>query len=225
MNENILVCISNPEHAEKLIQRGKLLSTAFRCDCLVVSVQKGIEDEMDFNQLQLQLFFDVLSKKHDVRYIRTFAEGKQISSVIAALTEEYGITQIVLGQSVQTKLEMVMKSSLINELFQKLEGVDIHVVEVTRNSLGMKFDNYERGTQARLIKTGEEFCLVSYSESKEDGGIRGVFFRETTTDFMNGFLVVHQEGEHLIVKINDGLADFESVEALEMKIDEESIFN
>ncbi|MHC0039538.1 universal stress protein [Pseudoneobacillus sp. C159] len=206
--EKIIVCISNPNHAEKLIQRGKILATAFNGECIVLNVVKVPFDELDFNQLQTKLMFESLAEKYDVKLITEPSKYKKVSNHIAEFTEKNHATQIVLGHTVQTKLESVLKESFINSLFEKLEGVDIHLVEVTR--VVNDEVNYHRGISAVLIQNNGLYKL-SFDDNENQGVKRGFFYQVSATDFSNGFFVIKNENEHQVVKVEHGKVKYEDI--------------
>jgi two-component system, OmpR family, sensor histidine kinase KdpD len=206
--EKIIVCISNPKHAEKLIHRGKLIANAFNGQCVVLHVSRVSFDELDFNQLQTKLMFESLAEKYNVQMITQPSKYKKISHHIAEFTEENHATQIILGHAVQSKLELVLQDSFINSLFEKLEGVDIHLVEVTRD-LDEEEVGYHRGISAGLIyKNGQYELSLSDYENAEIGGI---FYQVSSSEFSNGFFVINKENEHQVVKVDHGKVKQEDI--------------
>jgi len=210
--EKILVCISNPYHAEKLIQRGRVLANAFNGECLVLNVLNAPFDELDYNQLQTQLMFKKLAEKYSVKIQTEPSNFKKISHHIAKFAEEHQATQIVIGQVTLTKLELALKESIINSLLEKLEGVDIHIVEVTRE--GNLGEEYQRGIPAILIMENGEYHL-SFQGDENQALQKGIFYQTLTSDFSNGFFVVKREGEHQVVKVIHGKIKKEDVNHLQ----------
>ncbi|EAR63139.1 hypothetical protein B14911_01730, partial [Bacillus sp. NRRL B-14911] len=70
--ETILVCVSSPQHAETLIQRGKLLADAFKGKCYVLSVLPGQEKDLEFNQIQTKMLFESLAEKYGLPAIQKY---------------------------------------------------------------------------------------------------------------------------------------------------------
>ena len=201
MIENILVCVSNPKHSERLIQRGKIIADTFGGECIVLYVYKTRQEDLEFNEIQTKMLFKTLAKKYNVKALFEYSNGKKVSNVIANIATERNITQIVLGQCVQSKLEIMVRHSMINELFQQLEGVDIHLVEVSRDIFN-QVSSYDRGIHAHLSPNEHDFELTFDSHSEK--GIDGIFFKETSTDFLNGFFVIPNKDEHMVVRVSDG---------------------
>ncbi|WP_142247973.1 hypothetical protein [Alkalihalobacterium alkalinitrilicum] len=63
--------------------------------------------------------------------------------------------QIVLGQSIQTKVELWTKEPIINNILLKVQGIDIHIVEVNREFY-YESSSYERGITAQLVKENDQ---------------------------------------------------------------------
>jgi two-component system, OmpR family, sensor histidine kinase KdpD len=207
--EKIVVCISNPAHAEKLIQRGKVLANAFNGECLVLNVLKAPFDELDYNQLQTKMMFESLAKKYEVEFFNEEAKTKKVSYQIADFVEKNNATQIVLGQTTKSRLELVLQESLINHLFEKLDGVDLHLVEVSREvTLEEEFD---RGISATLLKTENGYHLSLKGDTNQNG-LDGIFYQVRSTDFSNGFFVIKKEKEHQVIKVIHGKVNTNEVE-------------
>ncbi len=204
MRENILICVSNPRHAERLAQRGKILKDAFKGEGYILSVENQKHEDLDFNELQTKFLFESLAEKYGLKMLSKYSDGKRIDKVIADVAQEYKITQIVLGQAVQTRLERMVKHSLINDLFEQLEGVDIHAVEVSRKVYDAS-EEWDKGFPAQLIKKGSEYHLII--GEKHEKGIDGIFFKELSSDFSNGFFVIQRDKNHEVVRIHHGVVD------------------
>ena len=59
-------------------------------------------------------------------------ETRPISKVIAEVAREKKITQIILGQTAQSRWEQIAKGSIINALFREIPFVDLHIISVSR---------------------------------------------------------------------------------------------
>ncbi|MBM7620881.1 two-component system sensor histidine kinase KdpD [Bacillus tianshenii] len=208
MKENILVCVSNPNNVEKLVQRGKIIADAFGGDCYVLYVCSVENDELDLNHIRTQQLFQTIALKYQATMLVESTGGKKVSSIVADVSNNKNITQIILGQPVQSKFEMMLKSSLINEIFQIVEGIDIHVVEVGREAVVQGVE-YDRGIKAQLVKKSNDYELVF--DSNLPDARNGVFYKESSTDFLNGFFVITKNEEHTVLKVKDGVVESDSI--------------
>jgi two-component system sensor histidine kinase KdpD len=209
MKENILVCVSNPSNVEKLVQRGKIIADAFGGDCYVLYVCSVEKDELDLNHIRTKQLFQTIAAKYQATMLVESAKGKKVSSIVADVSNRKGITQIILGQPVQSKFEMMMKNSLINEIFQIVEGIDIHVVEVGREAVVQGVD-YDRGIKAQLVKKSADYELVF--DSSFPDALNGVFYKEASTDFLNGFFVITKNEKHTVLKVKDGMVESDAID-------------
>ncbi|EAR65653.1 histidine kinase [Bacillus infantis] len=207
--ETILVCVSSPQHAETLIQRGKLLADAFKGKCYVLSVLPGQEKDLEFNQIQTKMLFESLAEKYGLPAIQKYKNGQKVSDLIAETVREKSATQIVMAHAVQSKWEMVVKHSLVNHLFELLEGVDLHLVEVNRDVYDPAGE-WDKGIEASLVKE-EGGYKISFDDNGKEGTL-GTFFRELSTDFSNGFFVKGDGQNQKVIKIHNGTAAAEAVE-------------
>jgi two-component system, OmpR family, sensor histidine kinase KdpD len=207
--ETILVCVSSPQHAETLIQRGKLLADAFKGKCYVLSVLPGQEKDLDFNQIQTKMLFESLAEKYGLPAIQKYKNGQKVSDLIAETVREKSATQIVMAHAIQSKWEMVVKHSLVNHLFELLEGVDLHLVEVNRDVYDPAGE-WDKGIEASLVKE-EGSYKISFDDNGKEGTL-GTFFRELSTDFSNGFFVAGDGKDQKVIKIHNGTAAEEAVE-------------
>ena len=67
-----------------------------------------------------------------------------LSKVIAEVAREKHITQIVLGQTAQSRWEQMTKGSLLTLLLQEIPFVDLHIISVSR-SVSDQEGQFEKG--------------------------------------------------------------------------------
>ncbi|WP_026673403.1 hypothetical protein [Alkalihalobacterium bogoriense] len=207
MVENILVCVSNPNHAEKLIQRGKTLADAFSGNCYVLFVSPNSPDRLSFNEVQLKVFYESLADKYRLSFIIRY-EQKNVAVSVCEVTNEYNITQIVLGQAIQSRFEYVMKEPLINSILKRISSVDIHVVEVSREWF-YETESHDKGVPSFLSKSEEGYALSF--EKPLHPLIQGIFFKESSTDFENGFFVIRNETDFTVIRVRNGTVNNEDI--------------
>ncbi len=201
MNEHIMICVSNPLHAAKLIQRGRMLATAMQGKATVLWLCPVAYDEMNYEQVQTRRLFESLCEQYDTPLIVRSCEGKRFTQSIAEVARSEGVTQIVIGQSCKSRIGLVFGTSAIDELIAVTDEVDVHVVHVV--------DQTER--KGAVHEQG-----VPCSIESDDGGMRinltpapdattsGIFFRRSTTDFDHGHCVIKKGGKLEVHEVLDG---------------------
>jgi hypothetical protein len=95
----------------------------------------------------------------------------------------------------------MLQDSLINNLLEKLECVDLHIVEVTREV--NESEEFNKGISAAIIKQDDEFELSLNADCNHEG-IKGIFYQMRSSDFTNGFFVRKYGNEHKVIKVSHG---------------------
>src|SRR5690606_1132060 len=117
------------------------------------------------------------------------------------------VTQIIIGQTAQSRWEEITKGSFINVLLHEIPFVDLHIVSVSRE-LKQTEGFFEKGVRAYLKKT-EAGYLLSFKHTAEDE-YEGIFYKEVGTDFNNGIFKFMKDNQMLEVQvINDVVEDLD----------------
>lgn len=186
--ETIIVCISNPAHAESLIVRGATLARAFPGGrCLVLNVHPRPYDALQFAELQAMQMFRTLSEKYGLPLIERHSGTRPTAEVIAEVVQEESVTQIVIGQSPQHRLQSLLHDTLINQLLKLHTGADLHIVEVNPLPLS-ESPALDRGMRA-WVSRDSAGKLRMYHEQHEHFLAKGIFFKRSATDFEHGYFV------------------------------------
>jgi two-component system sensor histidine kinase KdpD len=120
--ERVLVCISRPGVSESLVQRGARIAGRTGGDLLVVhvahserSADRAWLEEMEAKTRELGGDFQVIRADDPVEGVLGFAYRQNV-------------TQIIVGESLRSRLRELMKGSFVNELIRKASNIDIHVI-------------------------------------------------------------------------------------------------
>jgi two-component system sensor histidine kinase KdpD len=120
--ERVMVCVSRPEVAEALIRRGARLAQRAGSDLLVVYVESGEDrdppgwaDTMRKLVAELGGEFEVLRGDDPIETVLSYAYRQHV-------------TQIIVGESLRSRLKELFRGSFVNELIRKASNVDIHVI-------------------------------------------------------------------------------------------------
>ena len=130
-------------------------------------------------------------------------EKRPSPKVIKEVAHELNITQIIIGQTAQSRWEEITKGSFMNVLLKEIPFVDFHVVSVERSVKESEDGVFEKGVRAYLVVDGDTY-KVSFTFAKNMCQ-EGIFFKEVGTDFDNGiFKFMHNNKMHQ-VHIQDNL--------------------
>lgn len=202
MDESILVCVYYGPNGERLIRRGHKIATMSSCPLYVLTVSRQSEEEFDSSQQEDLLQWQTLSEELEIeKFILKANEDRPIQQVIAEVCNELNITQVIVGQTAQSRWEEITKGSFINQLLRSLPFVDIHVVSVDREILA-KDHIYEKAIRAYLVD--DEGVYRVYFEVPENFLYEGLFFKEIGTDFDNGRFKFIHENKTYEIEVDDG---------------------
>ena len=185
MDESILVCVYYGLNGERLIRRGHKLATLLDCPLYVLTVDSKHLDTYNVEKTGYIEQWKQLAEELQVEeFILKDNEKRPIQKVINEVARDYEITQIIVGQSAQSRWEEITKGSFLNVLLKEVPFVDFHIVSIKRPTEDDAYDIYERGVRAYLIQAEDDF-KVAFTCPKFSS-IEGIFFKEVGTDFDNG---------------------------------------
>jgi len=209
MQETILVCVSHPMHAARLLSRGIRIAEAFDGRALLLNVHPRPYDELDFNELQTKNLIEALAAKHGIPLIERVSSPGNLAVTVVEAAKEQSTTQIVLGMSAQSRLHALFRDSLPNQILKLKAGMDLHIVQVDR--IFWAEPEFDRGQHAWLVRSPEGDYQIRLQAS-ENAVAEGNFFRWATTEFEDGFFVPVGGDRVHVYPVNEGIlraADWE----------------
>ncbi|WP_017726045.1 universal stress protein [Halalkalibacterium ligniniphilum] len=221
MDESILVCVYYGPNGERLIRRGCKIASMLDCPLYILTIDPKPFDELDAEKSEYISKWKQLAEEHDAEeFILRDNEKRPVAKVIAEVAREKHITQIIIGQTAQSRWEEIAKGSIINVLLREIPFIDLHVISVAR---GLKDHegHFEKGVRAYLIKEGDHYRL-SFNHTK-DIAHEGIFFKELGTDFNNGVFKFMHDKETLQVHVTDDIVkELKNVSLSEVQGEEET---
>ncbi|WP_156897653.1 adenine nucleotide alpha hydrolase family protein [Paenibacillus massiliensis] len=181
-----------------MIQRGSQLAGLLQAPLTVLTVDSSTENEYNQEKQHYLSGWQNQVEEAGGQFIIRKSNGKKAAEVIAETARERNITQIVMGQSIQTIWQEITQGNFINDLMKLLGPIDLHMVAVQRYPELLE-QSHEQGFTAYLIKQGDRYVLTEEPIGEE--AMKGVFFRELNTDFNSGLFKIVQNGEAQYLKI------------------------
>lgn len=201
MDESILVCVHYGPNGERLIQRGCNIAKMLDCPLYILTIDPKPFDEMDAEKTHYINTWKQLAQQHQAEsFMIMDNEKRPVSKVIAEVAREKGITQIILGQTAQSRWEQMTKGSIINTLLREIPFVDLHIISVSRY-LRDQEGQFEKGVRAYLLKDGEQYRLTFQHTKNVD--FEGIFFKDYGTDFNNGVFKFLKDNQTMQVQVTD----------------------
>ncbi|MGL4819657.1 MAG: universal stress protein [Bacilli bacterium] len=125
IKERILVCVHQHQTAAKLIRRGFKIAQGHKGDLYVVTIVQ----EEQLKRLEVEhRAWETLTRQLGGTFRIVPKRNQRVAGVIETLTNELGITQILLGQSARTRWDEILKGSIVNEIMRSVSKVDLHIV-------------------------------------------------------------------------------------------------
>lgn len=220
MDESILVCVYYGPNGERLIQRGGKLAKMLGCDLHILTIDQNPFDEFDAEKSDYITYWQQLSEKLSATsFTLKDNEKRPVSKVIADYAREHSITQIILGQTAQSRWEQLTKGSIINSLLREIPFVDLHIISVSR-SLRDEEGIFEKGIRAYLIPDGKHYKLT-FNHTPETTH-EGIFFKEQGTDFNNGvFKFIKDSQIYQVNVVEDVITELKYVRMNEIEENED----
>ncbi|MBY0122058.1 universal stress protein [Bacillus sp. S/N-304-OC-R1] len=203
MDESILVCVYYGPNGERLIQRGCKIAGMLDCPLYILTIDPLPFDELDAEKSDYITRWKQIAEQHGIEeFILKDNDKRPVAKVIAEVAREKHITQIILGQTAQSRWEQIAKGSIINSLLREIPFVDLHIVSVSR-SLRDQEGLFDKGVRAYLVKE-DNFYRLSFNHTK-DVDYEGIFFKEQGTDFNNGVFKFMKDKETLQVVVTEDI--------------------
>ncbi|WP_245864415.1 hypothetical protein [Paenibacillus donghaensis] len=199
--EKIMVCVHYGPHGERLIRRGVQLSEMIGAPLFVLNVDSSDCDEYNQSKEMFMTVWKRLAEEAGAEFMIRKRQGRKTTDVIVEAAMEKEVTQIIVGQSAQTRWQELTKRNFINELIGKMNMIDLHVVAVQRMRAGLE-ETHEEGVISYLVKEGNDYYLSD--EPNGDTPLKGKFFHELHTEFENGLFRIEQDGKARYLHICEG---------------------
>jgi two-component system, OmpR family, sensor histidine kinase KdpD len=120
--ERVLVCVSHPASADDLIRRGTRIAQRARGDLLVLHVREQDDPATQSWLAELgQLVEDLGGELHVID------DEDAVRGVLNFAYAQF-VTQLVVGESVRSRVQEMLRGSFVNELLRKASNIDIHVI-------------------------------------------------------------------------------------------------
>lgn len=220
MDESILVCVYFGPNGERLIQRGCKIASMLDCPLYILTIDQKPFDDMDAEKSHYITRWKQLAEQHSAdAFILKDNEKRPVSKVVAEVAREKHITQIILGQTAQSRWEQIAKGSIINSLLREVPFVDLHIISVSRY-LKDEDGQFEKGVRAYLVKEGDNYRVIFKHTNNVE--FEGIFFKDVGTDFNNGVFKFMKNKETLQVNVTeDIITDLTNIDLNATLVDED----
>ncbi|MEG4318660.1 MULTISPECIES: sensor histidine kinase KdpD [unclassified Microcoleus] len=130
IHERVLVCVSTYPNSLQLLRRGARLANYMNAPFYAVFVSDPDRFLTKAESLHVETC-EKLCKEFNGQFLRV--NGTKIAQAIADVAKQYRITQIVIGESQQSRWNLLLRGSLTQKLVRSLKNVDLHIIATEKN--------------------------------------------------------------------------------------------
>lgn len=127
-----MVCVHHGPNGEHLIKRGSKLAKLYHCPLYILTILPGDLSELEPNQADYMSQWKNISDELGATFVVKTKEGRKPATVIKDIAGKYDITQLIIGQSGQTRWQEIIHGCFFNDLLDGLGEIDLHVVSIQR---------------------------------------------------------------------------------------------
>jgi two-component system, OmpR family, sensor histidine kinase KdpD len=151
VRERLMVAVSTNPISKRLIRRGAKTAKILDAEFFVVFVSTGGSTHSDVIETCTQL-----TEANDGSFI--LLESQNVAESLIRFAREKSITQVIVGESMRSPLEELIRGSIVNKLLRATSNLDVLIVGETESAGRSGFFPVEEATSfgTCLIPQGEE---------------------------------------------------------------------
>lgn len=132
IHERVLVCLSTYPNSLQLLRRGARIASYMNAQFYAVFVNDPDRFLTKAESLHVETC-EKLCKEFNGEFLRV--NGTNIAKAISEVAKQYRITQIVIGESQQSRWKLLLRGSLTQQLVRSLKHVDLHIIATETSGL------------------------------------------------------------------------------------------
>ncbi|MCZ8101262.1 MAG: universal stress protein, partial [Burkholderiales bacterium] len=127
VHERVLVCISTYPNSLRLLRRGARIAGYMNAEFFVIFVDNPDRFLTKEEALHIETC-ERLCREFEGKFLRV--KSYQVAAAIAEVAERERITQIVIGESLQSRWKHLIKGSFTQKLMRLIwqKNIDLHII-------------------------------------------------------------------------------------------------
>ncbi|MBE9094183.1 universal stress protein [Tychonema sp. LEGE 07203] len=130
IHERVLVCVSTYPNSLQLLRRGGRIANYMNAPFYALFVNDPEKFLTKAESLHVETC-EKLCQEFNGQFLRV--NGNKIAKAISDVAKEYRITQIVIGESQQSRWKLLLRGSLTQQLVRSLKHVDLHIIATEKS--------------------------------------------------------------------------------------------
>ncbi len=201
--ERILVCVDYGQTGRRLIRRGGQLSNKLGAQLIILIFDSLPDDEYAYHKEIDIAIFKELAKAYGAKVMIKKARAIDITKTIVNTAKKENVSQILIGQMIESVWATVLGSSIIDVLLKKVPSADLHVIPSERSSAQDEWE-YDSGVRAYLMENQDGSYDLQY-EKNNNVKYEGIFLKSIYTEFENGkFVFLSEDEKTMEVRVVNG---------------------
>lgn len=131
VHERVLVCVSTQVNSSQLLRRGARIASYMKARLYAVFVTRPDRFLTKDESLYIEIC-EHFCKEFGGEFLRV--DGTDIPEAIAQVACQNLITQVVLGHSQKSRLDLLLRSSTVQQLMRHLKEVDLHIIATDKTN-------------------------------------------------------------------------------------------
>jgi len=201
--ERVLVCVDYGQTGRRLIRRAGQLSNKLGAQLIILIFDSLPDDEFAYHkEIDISVFKE-LAKAYHAKVIIKKERAIDITSTIITTAKSENVSQIFIGQMVESIWATVLGRSVIDVLLKQVPSADLHVIPSDRSSAQEEWE-YDLGVRAYLVENEDGSYDLQY-ENNDHVKYEGIFLNSIYTEFENGiFSFLSEELKTMEVRVVNG---------------------
>jgi two-component system sensor histidine kinase KdpD len=130
IHERVLVCVSTYPNSLQLLRRGGRISSYMNAPFYALFVENPDRFLTKAESLHIETC-QKLCQEFNGQFLRV--QSQNIAKAISDVAKQYRITQIVIGESQQSRWKLLLRGSLTQQLVRSLKHVDLHIIATEKS--------------------------------------------------------------------------------------------
>src|SRR6201996_2819452 len=130
--EKVMVCLSPRPGAERLLRVGTRIAGRLATNWYAVRVESPDEDARHGNPEEYQRMEEYQRLARDLGAEVVVLKDKHVSDALIEFALQEGISHVVFGQSARSRLDILLRGSVINRFLAEIRDATVQVVPISK---------------------------------------------------------------------------------------------
>ncbi len=132
MPEKVMVCLSERPGADRLLRVGARIAGRLATNWYVVYVEPPGHDNKHGDPEAFQRMEEYLKLARDLGAKIVLLKSKRVADALIAFAQQENISHVVFGQPVRSRIDILLRGSVLNRFLSEIRDVTVQVVPMTK---------------------------------------------------------------------------------------------